>query len=103
LYLDPNIFIDPTTKHDFNIVISTDANWGGCPRTRKSSSGVLVDSRVHLYTSFSMTQSVIAQSSAESELYAIGSGVLEGLQIRFYYHRSMTSKKRDDRYTRGCI
>ena len=30
----------------------------------------------------SNTQSIIAQSSAESELYAIGSGIPEGLHVR---------------------
>ena len=65
----------------FTTVIPTYANWAGCPRTRKSSSGVLlqfVGSPIHL---ISNTESVIAQSSAKSQLYDIGSGVSEGLHV----------------------
>ena len=52
-----------------------DANLAGCAKTRKSTSGVLIcflGAPVHFIPH---TQSVIAQSSPERELYAIRSGV----------------------------
>ena len=56
----------------------------GCPTTRKSTSGFSI---IFLGTTVafgSRTQATIALSSAESELYAICTGVNEGLHLRSY-------------------
>jgi len=52
------------------IDIYTDANWAGCKRTRKSTSGGAVMIGQHCIRTWSKTQAVVAKSSAESELYA---------------------------------
>ena len=57
----------PTTVVD----ITSDANWAGCRRTRKSTTGGTIMLGNHLIRSFSKTQAVVAKSSGESELYGI--------------------------------
>ena len=52
------------------IDLYTDANWAGCKRTRKSTSGGAVMIGQHCIRTWSKTQAVVAKSSAESELYA---------------------------------
>ncbi len=64
----------PTT-----ITVYTDANWAGCKTTRKSTSAGCVMNGCHTIKSWSRTQSSIATSSAEAELYAIGRGTQEAL------------------------
>eukprot|EP00973_Karenia_brevis_P046223 6408888-Karenia_brevis.AAC.1 len=61
------------------ITIHTDANWAGDKRTRKSTSGGSIQIGRHLIKSWSKTQSLIALSSAESELYACIKAAAEGL------------------------
>ena len=79
--LKPKLFIDHSGKHEFIIVIQVDANWAGCSKTRKSTAAVLLGFLSVPVHFISKTQSVIAQSSTDSDLYAIGSGVAEGLHI----------------------
>ena len=84
LLLQPKIDMESKKDYDVTLVIPTDATWAGCPKLRKSTSGVFLEylgTPIHL---ISRTQSVTAQSSAESELYAIGSGVTEGLHVRLF-------------------
>ena len=57
----------------------TDANWAGCRRTRKSTSGGVIVVGTHLIQSRAKTQATIAKSSAESELYGIVRGTCEAL------------------------
>ena len=54
--------------------IYTDSNWAGCHRTRKRRGA-------HCIRTWSKAQAVIAESSAEAELYAIVRGATEGLGI----------------------
>ena len=61
--------------------IYTDANWAGCKRTRKSTSGGAAMWGSHCLKTWSKTQAVVAKSSAESELYAVVRGACEGLGI----------------------
>ena len=59
-----------------------DSDWAGCSKTRKPTSGGILrvlETPVHF---FSRTQSVLALSSAEAELYAIGSTLAELLHVR---------------------
>ena len=64
-----------------NIDTYTDANWASCETTRKSTTGFVLyffGATVHYG---SRTQATIALSSAESELYAIGTAAQESLYI----------------------
>ena len=62
--------------------VFSDADWAGCRRTRKSTSGGTVMVGSHCVTSWSKTQAVIAKSSAESELYGVVRGACEGLGMK---------------------
>ena len=84
LLLQPKLVMESMKDYDVTLVTPTDATWASCPKSRKSTSGVLLEylgTPIHF---ISRTQSVIAQSSAEGELYAIGSGVAEGLHVRSF-------------------
>ena len=59
----------------------TDADWAGCRRARKSTSGGVAMVGKHCIKAWSKTQSVIAKSSAESELYSVVKGACEGLGL----------------------
>ena len=57
------------------------SNWAGCRDTRKSTSGAALMHGGHLLKSFSRTQSNIALSSAEAELYATVTAASEGIGL----------------------
>ena len=59
----------------------TDADWAGCRRARKSTSGGVAMIGHHCIKAWSKTQSVIAKSYAESELYSVVKGATEGLGL----------------------
>ena len=61
------------------LTVQTDADWAGCRRSRKSTSGGSISRGSHCITAWSKTQAVIAKSSAESELYGVVRGACEGL------------------------
>ena len=63
------------------IDVFADANWSGCKRTRKSTSGGAVMLGSQCFNTYSKTQRVEAGSSAESELYGIVRGTCEALRI----------------------
>ena len=60
----------------------TDSNWAGCRLTRKSTSGAAFLHGKHLVKACSRTQSNIALSSAEAELYATVSAASEALGLK---------------------
>ena len=64
----------PTT-----FTVFVDSNWAGCPKTKRSTTGAAVGSGDCRIRSLSNTQSNIALSSAEAELYAMVHGASEGL------------------------
>ena len=53
-----------------NIKTFSDADWAGCKQTRRSTIGACITVGSHTLKCWSKTQSLIALSSAESELYA---------------------------------
>ena len=59
--------------------VYADANWAGCRRTRKTPRGGCVMLGQHCIKTWSKTQSLIAKSSAESELYGIVKALCEAL------------------------
>ena len=64
-----------------NIDTYTDANWALCETTRKSTTGFVLYFFGAAVQYGSRTQATIALSSAESELYAIGTAAQESLSI----------------------
>eukprot|EP00973_Karenia_brevis_P074420 10339930-Karenia_brevis.AAC.1 len=78
----------PRTTHVFpwqdyigELTVHTDANWAGDKRTRKSTSGGSIQLGKHLIKTWSKSQSLVALSSAESELYACVKAASEALGI----------------------
>ena len=65
-----------------HLSVYTDADWAGCERTRKSTSGGVIMRGLHTRKHWSKTQSGIALSSAESELMAIIKASVEGLGMK---------------------
>ncbi len=66
----------------FDLETFVDSDWAGCVHTRRSTSGgllVFLGTPIHFY---SRTQASVALSSAEAELYSIGSGMAESLHVR---------------------
>ena len=73
-------------RYDFQeevdaISVYADANWAGCKKSRKSTSGGCVLLGSHMLRFWSKTQATIAQSSAESELLGAVRGGVEALGI----------------------
>jgi hypothetical protein len=66
---------EPTAR----LVVFSDANWAGDKQTRKSTSGGSIMLGTHWLKSWAKSQSTIALSSAESELYACIKASCEGL------------------------
>ena len=64
------------------IDIHADADWAGCPESRRSTSGFCLFVSGNLIHSASRTQGSVAMSSAESELYALCTATSEGIFLR---------------------
>ena len=62
--------------------VNVDSNWAGCRRTRKSTSGGTARWGQHTLKSWPKTQSLVAKSSAEAELYGTIRGSCEGLGLQ---------------------
>ena len=62
-----------------SIDVYTDTDWGGCPRTRKSTSGGCVLLGGHTIKTWSSTQSSVALSSGEAEFNGVVRGAGMGL------------------------
>ncbi|WVZ79627.1 hypothetical protein U9M48_027185, partial [Paspalum notatum var. saurae] len=73
-------FLRPSTVSD--LVVYSDADWGGCPDTRKSTSGYAVFLGDNLVSWSSKRQNVISRSSAEAEYRAVANAVAEATWIR---------------------
>ena len=64
------------------LVINVDADWAGCRRTRKSTSGGSAKWGRHVIKTWSKTQNRVAKSSAETELYGCIRGSCEGMGLQ---------------------
>ena len=64
------------------ISVWTDSDFGGCRRTRKSTSGGVLMLEEHLIKCWSINQAVTALSSGEAEYYAMAKGASIGLGVQ---------------------
>jgi len=74
------LLLRPSTSTD--LAVYTDADWAGCPDTRKSTSGYAVFLGDNLISWSSKHQSTVSTSSAEAEYRAVANGVAEASWLR---------------------
>jgi hypothetical protein len=73
------LLLRPSTSTD--LVVYTDADWAGCPDTRKSTLGYAVFLGGNL-VSWSKRRNTVSRSSAEAEYRAVANGVAEATWLR---------------------
>jgi len=69
------LLVRPSTALD--LVVYSDADWAGCPDTRKSTSGYAVFLGNNLVSWSSKRQNTVSRSSAEAEYRAVANAVAE--------------------------
>jgi hypothetical protein len=77
-----------------DIVVYTDADWAGCPDTRRSTSGYAVFLGDNLVSWSAKRQTVVSRSSAEAEYHAVANGVAEVTWLRQLLHELHTPPSR---------
>ena len=78
--LDHGLLLRPSSTSE--LIVYTDADWAGCPDTRRSTSGYAVFLGANLVSWSSKRQPVVSRSSAEAEYRAVANGVAEAAWLR---------------------
>jgi len=78
--LHMGLLVRPSTALD--LVVYSDADWAGCPDTRKSTSGYAVFLGNNLVSWSSKHQNTVSRSSAEAEYHAVANAVAEASWLR---------------------
>ena len=81
--------VRPTRSDRWVLRAYVDSDWGGDKIGRKSTSSAHLCLNGVLVHSHSRTQATVATSSAEAEVYAMGSGACEGLMVRSFMEELM--------------
>ena len=76
------VVLYPWQEQIRELVVFTDSDWGGCTRTRKSTTGGVIMRGKHCLMHWSRTQQLISLSSAEAELNASITAGAEGLLMK---------------------
>ena len=82
--LDYGLLLRPSPTSE--LVVYTDADWAGCPDTRRSTSGYAVFLGANLVSWAAKRQPVVSRSSAEAEYRAVANGVAEASWLRQLLH-----------------
>ena len=94
---DYKFILHPTTipgnKDIPTLDVFVDADWAGCTTTRKSTTGFAIKYLGATIHFGSRAQAIVAQSSAESELYSIGTGAQEAVHIRNFLMETILTRK----------
>jgi hypothetical protein len=69
-----------------DLVVYIDADWAGCPDTRRSTSGYAVFLGDNLVSWSAKRQTVVSRSSVEAEYRAVTNGVAEAIWLRQLLH-----------------
>ena len=78
--LHMGLFLRPSSQS--NLVVYSDADWAGCPDTRKSTSSYAVFLGDNLISWSSKRQNTVSRSSAEAEYRAVANAVAEATWLR---------------------
>ena len=82
--LDYKLLLQPSPTSE--LVVYTDADWAGCPDTRRSTSGYVVFLDANLVSWATKRQPVVSRSSAEAENRVVANGVAEASSMRQLLH-----------------
>jgi hypothetical protein len=82
--LDYGLLLRPSPT--LELVVYTDADWAGCPDTRRSTSGYAVFLGANLVSWAAKRQTVVSRSSAEAEYRAVANDVAEASWMHQLLH-----------------
>jgi hypothetical protein len=77
-----------------DIIVYTDADWAGCPDTRRFTSGYTVFLGDNLVSWSAKRQTVVSRSNAEAEYRAIANDMVEATWLRQLLHELQTPSSR---------